>query len=97
MHEDLKGKTALVTGAGKKSGIGYAIAERLAACGCNIVIADLGRPPETASPVRTGTREEMETIASELGERYTVKASAVEVDVTDTVSCICCADISTSS
>lgn len=86
MHEDLKGKTALVTGAGKRSGIGCAIAERLAACGCDIVIADLGRPPEMASPVRTGTREEMETIASELGERYTVNASAVEVDVTDTSS-----------
>jgi NAD(P)-dependent dehydrogenase (short-subunit alcohol dehydrogenase family) len=86
MHEDLKGKTALVTGAGKKSGIGYAIAERLAACGCNILIADLGRPPETASPVRTGTREEMEAIASELGGRYTVKAFAVEADVTDSAS-----------
>ena len=48
MHSDLKGKTALVTGAGKKTGIGYAIAERLAACGCDIVIADLGRPPEAA-------------------------------------------------
>jgi NAD(P)-dependent dehydrogenase (short-subunit alcohol dehydrogenase family) len=33
MYEDLKGKTALVTGAGKKTGIGYAIAGRLAAGG----------------------------------------------------------------
>ena len=30
MYEDLKGKAALVTGAGKKTGIGYAIAGRLA-------------------------------------------------------------------
>jgi len=30
MYEDLKGKTALVTGGGKKTGIGYAIAGRLA-------------------------------------------------------------------
>ena len=30
MYEDLKGKTALVTGAGKKTSIGYAIAGRLA-------------------------------------------------------------------
>ncbi len=56
MHEDLKGKTALITGAGKKTGIGYAIAERLASLGCNVVIADLGRPPDAASPVRTGTQ-----------------------------------------
>ena len=48
MYEDLKGKKALVTGAGKKTGIGYAIAGRPAACGCDIVIADLGRPPEAA-------------------------------------------------
>jgi NAD(P)-dependent dehydrogenase (short-subunit alcohol dehydrogenase family) len=30
MHPDLKGKTALVTGAGKKTGAGYAIADRRA-------------------------------------------------------------------
>ena len=55
MHEDLKGKTALITGAGKKTGIGYAIAERLASLGCHVIIADLGRLPGTASSVRTGT------------------------------------------
>jgi NAD(P)-dependent dehydrogenase (short-subunit alcohol dehydrogenase family) len=86
MYEDLKGKTALVTGAGKKSGIGCAIAERLAACGCNIVIADLGRPPAEVCPVRTGTSGEMTAIAIELGERFGVKASAIEADVTDSAS-----------
>ena len=50
MYDDLKGKNAVVTGAGKKSGIGYAIAESLAKCGANIVIADLGN--------MTGTRDE---------------------------------------
>ena len=82
MYEDLKGKTALVTGAGKKTGIGYAVAERLASLGCHIIIADLGRPPEPANPVRTGTREEMNTIAAELGKRFGVAASTVDVDVT---------------
>jgi NAD(P)-dependent dehydrogenase (short-subunit alcohol dehydrogenase family) len=43
MYPDLKGKTAIVTGAGKKTGIGYAIAAKLAASGANIVVADLGR------------------------------------------------------
>ena len=86
MHEDLNGKTALVTGAGKKTGIGYAVAERLASCGCNVVIADLGRPPEVETPVRTGTREEMDAIASELGERFGVNVSAAEADVTDPAS-----------
>lgn len=82
MHEDLKGKRALITGAGKKTGIGYAIAERLASLGCHIVIADLGRPPEPANPVRTGTSEEMNTIAAELGTRFGGTASTVDVDVT---------------
>jgi len=82
VHEDLKGKTALVTGAGKKTGIGYAVAERLASLGCQTVIADLGRPPEPANPVRTGTREEMNTIAAELGKRFGVAASTVDVDIT---------------
>ena len=86
MHEDLKGKTALITGAGKKTGIGYAIAERLASIGCHVVIADLGRSPGTASPVRTGTHEEMEAIASAIAGRFGVKASAVELDVTDPAS-----------
>jgi NAD(P)-dependent dehydrogenase (short-subunit alcohol dehydrogenase family) len=82
VHEDLKGKTALVTGAGKKTGIGYAIAERLASLGCHIVIADLGRPPEAANPVRTGTLEEMDALAAELGKRFEGKVSTVDVDVT---------------
>ncbi len=86
MDEDLKGKRALVTGAGKTSGIGYAVAECLASLGCNVVIADLGRPPDAASPVRTGTRDEMEAIAAELGRRFGVQASAVEADVTDPAS-----------
>jgi NAD(P)-dependent dehydrogenase (short-subunit alcohol dehydrogenase family) len=86
MHEDLKGKTALITGAGKKTGIGYAIAERLASLGCHIIIADLGRLPGTASPVRTGTQEEMEAIVSEIAGRCSVKAVAAELDVTDPAS-----------
>ena len=45
IYKDLKGKTAIVTGSGKKTGIGFAIAEKLAACGCNIIIADLGVAP----------------------------------------------------
>jgi len=32
----------VVTGSGKRSGIGFAIAEKMASCGANIVIATSG-------------------------------------------------------
>ena len=86
IYNDLKGKTAIVTGAGKKTGIGYGIAEKLASSGCRIIIADLGKipPPETA--LKTATGEEMEEIASAIAKTYNVKTLAVAVDVTDNAS-----------
>ncbi|MRR16699.1 MAG: SDR family oxidoreductase [Deltaproteobacteria bacterium] len=83
MYNDLKEKTAVVTGAGKKTGIGYAIAEKLAANGCNIVIADLGKPPAPGESLSPATSEEMTTIAAELEKTYGVRTLAVAVDVTD--------------
>jgi len=61
--EDLKGKTALVTGAGKRTGIGYAIARKIAGLGSQIIVADLGNIAKEASQVPTGTAAEMEDIA----------------------------------
>jgi lactate dehydrogenase-like 2-hydroxyacid dehydrogenase len=43
VYKDLKGKNALITGAGKEAGIGYAIAGKLAACGVNVALADLAK------------------------------------------------------
>jgi NAD(P)-dependent dehydrogenase (short-subunit alcohol dehydrogenase family) len=40
MDLNLKGKVALVTGSGKKSGIGYAISKKFASKGCHVIIAD---------------------------------------------------------
>jgi len=82
MYDDLKGKTALVTGAGKKTGIGFAIAEKMASCGMNVVIADLGKDPETVGGIKMGMRQEMEEIAHTLAEKYEVETLAVDLDVT---------------
>jgi NAD(P)-dependent dehydrogenase (short-subunit alcohol dehydrogenase family) len=82
MYEDLKEKTALITGSGKRTGIGYAIAEKLASCGANVVVTDLGQTADLASEVRTGTQEEMQEIARDLADRFKVQTLAVEVDVT---------------
>ena len=83
IYKDLKGKTAIVTGSGKKTGIGYGIAERLASCGCNVIIADLGKVPSPSEPLKTATSEEMDAIAAELAKTYNVKTLSVGVDVTD--------------
>lgn len=86
MYTDLAGKTALVSGAGKRSGIGYAIARKLADCKTNVVIADLGTSDGPESDVKTGTQDEMHDIADELKNECGVEALAVNVDVTDTDS-----------
>ncbi len=82
MYDDLKGKTALITGAGKKTGIGFAIAEKMASCGANVILADLGKGPETVGGVRTGLRKEMESLAGSLKEKHGVQTLAVDLDVT---------------
>ncbi len=86
MYTDLQGKTAIVTGAGKKTGIGYAIARKLAECGANIAIADLGDARHEEGQVSTATSGEMQEIARQLAADYSVACRAVAVDVSDTRS-----------
>ncbi len=80
----LKGKTALITGSGKKSGIGYAIAKKFAGSGSNIIIADYGKKERFNSDVRTGSWDEMKAIGDELEKEYNIKTCVVSLDVTDT-------------
>ena len=82
MYDDLRGKVALITGAGKKTGIGFSIAEKMASCGAHVVIADLGQGPETVGGIKMGMRQEMEAIARSLAEKYRVETLAVDLDVT---------------
>ncbi len=42
IYPELRGKTAIITGCGRLKGLGAAMAMRLAAEGCRIVVADLG-------------------------------------------------------
>ncbi len=86
MNSVFKERTALVTGAGKKSGIGYAIARKLAAGGANIIIADLGDQIKDGGIVKTGTTTEMREIAVELKTQFKVDTMITSVDVTDTPS-----------
>jgi 3-oxoacyl-[acyl-carrier protein] reductase len=86
MLEDVSGKIALVTGAGKRSGIGLAIARKLASLGAQVILADLGTVQQDSSQVSTGTLEEMKELARDLNHRFSVQTLAVPVNVIDTPS-----------
>ena len=83
MNKNLKGKIALVTGSGKKTGIGYAIARKFASQGCHIIIADYGNNESLDADIKTGSRDEMEIIGNELHQDYGVDILVVNVDVTN--------------
>ena len=88
MFEDLKGKTALITGAGKRSGMGCAIALRMASYGTNIILADLGEEAEADEVTRRALIGEMESISEEVRNAHGVEAMALSVDIcrTDSVN-----------
>jgi len=85
VYRDLKNKNALITGAGKEAGIGYAIARKLAACGVNVALADLAEA-EDNNPLLTSDRAQLVTLAQNLADTYQVRTLALSLDVTDPTS-----------
>jgi meso-butanediol dehydrogenase/(S,S)-butanediol dehydrogenase/diacetyl reductase len=63
----LDGKVALVTGAGRRKGLGEAICRRLASEGARLVITDLGVAAPNMPADRIGTSEELAAIVAEIG------------------------------
>ncbi len=86
MYPELKGKIALVSGAGRKNGIGFAIARKLAECGANVVIADLVGNDQHDRPTVPVEYEQMVALAEGLSRQYDVQAAFVELDVTSNPS-----------
>jgi NAD(P)-dependent dehydrogenase (short-subunit alcohol dehydrogenase family) len=86
MYKDLNGKTALVTGSGKKTGIGYAIARKLAACKADVIIADLGNTGTADNDVKTGALAAMKGLARELADEFQIQTLWSELDVTSNPS-----------
>lgn len=83
LMETLSGKVAIVTGAGRRGGIGEAVARRLAQGGVAVVVADLCAPPPADLPhPGIGQWEELQAIAHDL-EAHGVPAMPLQVDVTD--------------
>jgi meso-butanediol dehydrogenase / (S,S)-butanediol dehydrogenase / diacetyl reductase len=63
----LAGKVAVITGSGRKQGLGEAIAKKLAAEGAKIVLSDIGRARDAATAAaHVGELSEMEQIAAEI-------------------------------
>jgi meso-butanediol dehydrogenase/(S,S)-butanediol dehydrogenase/diacetyl reductase len=77
------GMTAVVTGSGRREGIGEAIARRLAADGAAVVISDIGASRDAATPdAMIGATAQMEAIAAEMVEAGG-QASTCVCDVRD--------------
>jgi NAD(P)-dependent dehydrogenase (short-subunit alcohol dehydrogenase family) len=71
MYPELKGRVAIVTGAGRRGGLGAAIALRLAAEGAKVVVADIGAKAGASAGAHLpasaiGASEEMQAVVAEI-------------------------------
>ena len=82
MGPELKGKVAIITGAGRKRGIGRAIALQLARMGAALVVADLPEPMSGLETYKTGDWQGLQAVAEEVAA-LAVPSLALPVDVTD--------------
>ena len=86
MKAELDEKTAVITGAGNRTGIGCAIARRLAECGANVVVTDLAQGEDVAEGIGRGSLAALEEIAAELATAGGGEAVALPLDVSETSS-----------
>ncbi|GAA5525473.1 3-oxoacyl-[acyl-carrier-protein] reductase FabG [Microbulbifer aestuariivivens] len=82
-YPELRGKVAVITGAGRRKGLGEAMARRLAAEGVKVVLTDIGRAQgENLPSEAVGTTAEMDEIAAEIraegGEVATFACNVLE-------------------
>ena len=79
---ELRGKAAVVTGAGRRGGLGEAIVRRLARGGSHVVLSDIGAPVDAATPAAmVGARSEMRVLADEIAAAHGVRVLPFECDV----------------
>ncbi len=79
---ELEGKVALITGAGRRGGLGEGIVRRLLEEGCKVVLTDIGHGRGGEMPVSAvGTDEEMAQVASSLAAATGGECVAMALDV----------------
>lgn len=84
MTTRLRGKVAVVTGAGRYGGLGQAIVRKLALEGCNVVLSDLGAAADGATPESmVGGHGEMTSLASKIASETGMRVLAFDCDVRD--------------
>jgi meso-butanediol dehydrogenase/(S,S)-butanediol dehydrogenase/diacetyl reductase len=67
MYPDLAGKVAIVTGSGRRKGLGEAMVRRLAAEGCRVVVSDIGAARGAEIPADAiGSKSEMQQIVDDI-------------------------------
>ncbi len=78
----LEGKVAIVTGAGRRAGLGEGMARRLAAEGCRVILCDLGATAGELFPAHgVGTTEELEAVAAGIREETGAEVRTHACDV----------------
>jgi len=82
MGDDLRGQSAVVTGAGRRGGLGAAIVRRLARDGVNVVLSDIGAASDAATPeAMVGAHDEMAAVAAEIAAATSARILTFDCDV----------------
>ena len=82
MSNDLGGQVAIVTGSGRRTGIGYAIAKELAQRGASLIVTDICRRLVPDPDFETAALSELKSIAEEF-RQFGTKHIPVKTDITN--------------
>lgn len=82
MPKELSGQVAIVTGSGRRTGIGYAVAKELARRGASLVVTDICRHAQPDPEFEASAWSELESIAEELGQ-FGARSLPIKADITD--------------
>jgi NAD(P)-dependent dehydrogenase (short-subunit alcohol dehydrogenase family) len=84
MSQEFEHKVAVVTGAGRRGGLGEAIGRRLAGSGCSVVLSDIGKAADAATPeAMIAGMAEMQALAADISRDTGAMVECFACDVRD--------------